>query len=163
MDCFQDFCLFCDRDSPDGPYCSQRCKLADLEKASSSNPGSPTSSRHDHRDTRYVLSPAYKFHSEQQQQQHQRTPGYDAPAANNSRRPRSSYFMWTASPTTQDRSLIEDRSLSPSSSRTSLSSTSSGSSTTDAFSAQAKQQLQEYFSSFDQARAAKRRSSTRST
>jgi endogenous inhibitor of DNA gyrase (YacG/DUF329 family) len=163
MDCFQDFCLFCDRDSPDGPYCSQRCKLADLEKASTSQSGSPTSSSSP-RDTRYVLSPAYKFHHDQ----HSHTPGYDAPAVTSSRRPRSSYFMWTASPSTRqpDRPSLDDRSLSPSSSRTSLSSTSSGSSSTaasGAFSAQAKQQLQDYFSSFDQARAAKRRSSTRST
>lgn len=144
MDCFQDFCLFCDRESLDGPYCSQQCKLADLEKSSNSIPSSPTSPT-----SSYKLAPAYNF-------QPQRTPGHDAHApTSQSSRPRSNYFMWT------EQSNNDARQLTPSSSRTSLSSTSSNATTAGGYSANAKQQLHDYFSSFDQARAAKRRSSLR--
>lgn len=157
MDCFQDFCLFCDRDSPDGAYCSQQCKLADLERGNHSSPSSPTSptSSHPERswDSPYKLQPAYTF------QQQQRTPGYTSTTSQSSQ-PRSFYFMWNPS---MEQSTADDRQLTPSSSRTSLSSTSSSSSATASggISSQAKQQLQDYFSSFDQARAAKRRSSLR--
>lgn len=143
MDCFHDFCLFCDRDSPDGPYCSQRCKLADLERANNSNPTSPTSPT-SHRSS-YKLEPAYNFQ--------QSTSNYEATSSS---RPRSSYFSWSQ----QDRAALDERQLTPSSSRTSLSSTTSTGSQAG-MSSHAKQQLQEYFSSFDQAKAAKRRSSTR--
>lgn len=156
MDCFQDFCLFCDRESPDGAYCSQQCKLADLERGNNSSPTSPvspTSTQAERNwDSPYKLAPAYTF------QQQQRTPGYTS-TTSQSTRPRSSYFMWNPSmePSTCDRQLT------PSSSRTSLSSASSTSSAmaSSGISSQAKQQLQDYFSSFDQARAAKRRSSLR--
>lgn len=160
MDCFQDCCLFCDRDSPDGPYCTQQCRMADMEKASVSNPGSPTSPstfRIDQkRDARYQLSPAFNFNQE-------RTPGYDAPAVTDSKRPRSSYFMWSSPSQQQERPSPEERSLSPSSSRTSLSSTTSASSITSrgGFLPQTNKELQDYYSLFDQARAAKRKSSTR--
>lgn len=161
MDCFQDCCLFCDRDSPDGPYCSQQCRMADMEKASLSNPGSPTSPssfRADpKRDSRFQLSPAYNFHQEF------RTPGYDAPAAAESKRPRSSYFLWSTPSHQHERTSSEERSLSPSSSRTSLSSTTSTSSITSrtGYLPQTKKELQDYYSLLDQARASKRKSSTR--
>jgi hypothetical protein len=51
--------------------------------------------------------------------------------------------------------------LTPSSSRTSLSSASSSSPSGTGLSKQARAALQDYFSSFDQTRAAKRRSSLR--
>ena len=143
MDCFHDFCLFCDRDSPDGPYCSQQCKLADLERANNSNPTSPTSPT----SRRSWNSSPYKLESIQQQQS---ISNFDTS------RPRSSYFSW------QDQNALDERQLTPSSSRTSLSSTTTSSSMgSQGISTHAKQQLQEYFSSFDQAKAAKRRSSTR--
>lgn len=160
MDCFQDCCLFCDRDSPDGPYCSQHCRMADMEKATVSNTGSPTSPMafrtESKRDARYQLSPAFNFNQE-------RTPGYDAPPATDSKRPRSSYFMWSTPTHKHERTSSEERSLSPSSSRTSLSSTTSTSSMTSrgGFLPQTKKELQDYYSLFDQARAAKRKSSTR--
>ncbi|CZT24690.1 uncharacterized protein RCC_10417 [Ramularia collo-cygni] len=160
MDCFQDCCLFCDRDSPDGPYCSQHCRMADMEKSSISNSSSPTSPSAFRtelkRDARYQLSPALNFNQE-------RTPGYDAPAATDSKRPRSSYFMWSTPAQQHEHISSEERSLSPSSSRTSLSSTTSASSlnSRSGFLPQTKKELQDYYSLFDQARAAKRRSSTR--
>lgn len=155
MDCFQDFCLFCDKDSPDGAYCSQQCKLADLERSSNSNPSSPSSP---------TARQSWNSSSHRHQAYHYRqssTPGYDAPTTGHSSRPRSSYFMWN--PSQQQSTTMDERQLTPSSSRTSLSSTTSGSGMTSAggiSNSQAKQ-LAEYFSSFDAAKAAKRRSSLR--
>ncbi|CAK4010074.1 Hypothetical predicted protein [Lecanosticta acicola] len=154
MDCFHDFCLFCDRDSPDAPYCSQQCKLADLERANHSNPASPTTSPTSptsptSRRPWHSSSSAYKLDSLHQQT----TPTYDT---SSSSRPRSSYLSFTQM---HDQ---DERLLTPSSSRTSLSSTTTSASLgCQGMSPHAKQQLQEYFSSFDQAKAAKRRSSTR--
>ncbi|KAI9749182.1 MAG: hypothetical protein M1815_002712 [Lichina confinis] len=34
MGCFPDFCLACDRQTTGGPYCSQACRLTDLERGS---------------------------------------------------------------------------------------------------------------------------------
>lgn len=60
MDVFNEFCLECDRQTISGPYCSQACRLADLERASAccssaSSPSSPSMSPsfvlHDHRPT----------------------------------------------------------------------------------------------------------------
>ena len=160
MDCFQDFCLGCDRES-DGPYCSQACRLADLERAS--QPSSPTSLTASFTSTQqdsslagfgtgsgYVLAPAYKFPD--------RATGYSQPNASDDRRPQS-YFMRSPAQQSPEESQELQRSLTPSSSRSSLSSTSS-SSGSNAMSEQAKQELQEYFNAFDQTRAAKRRQST---
>ncbi|KAM3420950.1 hypothetical protein BST61_g4182 [Cercospora zeina] len=132
MDCLQDFCLHCDRDSPDGPYCSQKCKLADLEQSNASSPPSPTP------------------HAERNWTQ---MPHNDAAPPSSSTRPRSSYFLYAQQPA--------ERHLTPSSSRTSLTSTSSYSTASGGYSTEAKAQLNDYFSSLDQAKAAKRRSSTR--
>lgn len=40
MDCFPDYCLTCDKQITDGIYCSQTCRLTDLERAGST-PTSP--------------------------------------------------------------------------------------------------------------------------
>ncbi|KAF2720781.1 hypothetical protein K431DRAFT_304032 [Polychaeton citri CBS 116435] len=121
MDCFQDFCLACDSACSEGPYCSQACRLADIERSSgSTTPTSPS----------YVRTPS-------------------------SKRAETSYFS---------QSLSQDpRALTPSSSRSSLSSNSSSpnQASSQSLSYQAQHQLQGYYSSFDQTRAAKRRSSTR--
>ncbi|KXT16674.1 hypothetical protein AC579_8033 [Pseudocercospora musae] len=140
MDCFADFCLHCDRDSPDGPYCSQQCKLADLDTSSPSSPTSPTSS-------------SAERHWTSGQCRQPNTPSHTA--SSSSSRPQSGYFMWTT-PQQSD-----DRQLTPSSSRTSLSSTSSTTTASGNYSQHTKAQLHDYFSSFDQAKAAKRRSSLR--
>jgi hypothetical protein len=131
MDCFQDFCLACDKQC-EGSYCSQSCRLADLEKAPHSGCSSPLtpSSEHSWESTQpgYVLTPAYNFTTERDEKR-----------------------LSTSSAS----------SLSPSSSRTSLSSASSSSPSGTGLSKQAHAALQDYFSSFDQTRAAKRRSSLR--
>nr|POF16354.1 hypothetical protein CFP56_23872 [Quercus suber] len=44
MDCFNDFCIACDKESHNGgAYCSQTCRLADLERASAADAASPSS------------------------------------------------------------------------------------------------------------------------
>ncbi|KAM0715394.1 hypothetical protein Q7P37_008892 [Cladosporium fusiforme] len=133
MDCFQDFCLACDKQC-EGSYCSQSCRLADLEKAPSGTV-SPLTSSHDQSwessQSSYVLGPAYNFTERDEKR------------------------LSTSSASSAGRSLT------PSSSRTSLSSTSSSSVPSNGISKQARAALQDYFSSFDQTRAAKRRSSLR--
>ncbi|EMC97652.1 hypothetical protein BAUCODRAFT_461019 [Baudoinia panamericana UAMH 10762] len=155
MDCFQDFCLACDKESH-GPYCSQACRLADLERGNTSVPQTPLSPSSQSQSrlswsstaSAYVLPPAVDFtdkniasspYTEQQQYQ-------------------TSYFMRTSAQ--QPSTASSQRSLTPCSSRTSLSSTTSQSST-NGVSEQARLQLESYFSSFTQARAAKRRPSLR--
>ncbi|GAB7330217.1 hypothetical protein MBLNU13_g01878t1 [Cladosporium sp. NU13] len=132
MDCFQDFCLACDKQC-EGSYCSQSCRLADLERAPQSGCSSPTTEHSSWESSQpgYVLTPAYNF----TERDHKR--------------------LSTSS------SSSSGPSLTPSSSRTSLSSASSSSPSGIGLSKQARAALQDYFSSFDQTRAAKRRSSLR--
>jgi hypothetical protein len=134
MDCFQDFCLACDKQC-EGSYCSQSCRLADLEKAPQSGCSSPLSEHGSWESSQpgYVLTPAYNFTE------------------------RDDKRLSTSSTS----SSSGHPSLSPSSSRTSLSSASSSSPSGAGLSKQARAALQDYFSSFDQTRAAKRRSSLR--
>ena len=164
MDCFHDFCLACDRESTTGPYCSQACRLADLEKATSSSPNSPglpSSSPHQHPQQQqqsswassglgsgsgYFLPQAYKFPDPSAQQQ---------PDTLHSRQSQPSQSP-KRSPRRQD-PVDSQRSLTPSSSRTSL---SSNHSTSNSMSEQAKHELQEYFSAFHQTKSSKRRQST---
>lgn len=151
MDCFHDFCLACDRESRSGPYCSQACRLADLEKASP--PHSPTYSSFSSQSTAssgfgiasgYVLAPPYKFP--------QRATG-SQPASSTASRPQSSSID------SKRPYQLQQRSLTPSSSRSSLSSNTSTSNGT-VISQQARQELQEYFDSFAASRASRRRTST---
>lgn len=134
MDCFQDFCLACDKQCTEGPYCSQSCRLSDLEKAGS-NPSSPLATANSRLDrvsssSGFTLSSGYGFPDQSERKQ-------------------------------STQSGLAERSLSPSSSRSSLSSTTSAASNGNAISKQARAELHDYYSSFDQMRAAKRRSSVR--
>jgi len=164
MDCFHDFCLACDKQS-NGPYCSQTCRLADLERASNStpttpiSPSAPTHSRLSWASTTsasssaYVLSPAYNFTDKAGPQ----SPTHDY-------QPQTSYFMKSPAQASCDQPESSSRrSITPSSSRSSLTSTTSDASSTanGGLSEQARQELQGYFSSFSQAKSAKRRPSLR--
>jgi len=169
MDCFHDFCLACDRESTDGPYCSQTCRLADLERATptttttlTGSPTSPCAPTHpqwtSQSSASYVLAPAYNFQDRSPYETHPRDPS----------RPQSSYFMRSPAQKAYDEAAAaatQQRPLTPSSSRSSLSSTSSSvagaSSYAAGMSAQAKVELRDYFSSFAQAKAANRRPSLR--
>jgi len=159
MDCFHDFCLACDSQS-NGPYCSQACRLADLERASNSAPTSPLSPsapsesilswRSSTSASAYVLSPAYNFSSKASE------------SLAEEYRPRTSYFMRSpAQDLLDEAAAASQRSLTPSSSRSSLSSTSSNGAATASggLSQKSRLELQAYFSSFTKAKAAKRRPS----
>lgn len=163
---FQDFCLNCDRQASNGNYCSQSCRLADLEKASA--PSSPTVANHTSpsaqqeqsswTSSRLGKGSGYIITSDSKSEDWTRT--YTQPTAGQERSPQSSYFMRTSPKDTRPASQGTGRSLTPSSSRSSLASNTSGSNP-NAISEQARQELQEYFNAFDQAKASKRRQSTR--
>jgi hypothetical protein len=158
MDCFQDFCLACDKQST-GTYCSQSCRLADLERATPSTPSSPLTSSQEAQPrlswsstksstgSAYILSPAFEL---KESTAAQRTSPEN--------RTQSSYFMRCYSEDTSTQ-----RALTPSSSRSSLSSTTSEYqvASNGVLSPQARSELDSYFSSFSRAKATKRRSSLR--
>lgn len=166
MDCFHDFCLACDNES-NGAYCSQACRLADLERATTSIPTSPQSpsgpstarmswqSATSASSSSFVLPPAYNFSDKAASQ----SPN----ASTHAYQQQTSYFMRTPAQQSFDQAAASQRALSPSSSRTSLSSTMSDAtaSSCGGISHQARRELEDYFSSFLQAKAAKRRPSMR--
>lgn len=152
MDCFLDFCLACDKQTSDGFYCSQACRLADLEQAGSSAPTSPlTPSGCDDSchaslvnfgsGSGFYLPPALDFNTHK----HPESPAVKA-------------STHQTQPSSQPSS--RQRVLSPSSSRSSLSSASSSdaSQTSKTISEQARSELRDYFSCFDHTREMKRRS-----
>jgi endogenous inhibitor of DNA gyrase (YacG/DUF329 family) len=69
IDLFGDFCLTCDRQTNNTPFCSQSCRLAELDRYTNSEPSSPsyhtgsTSSSSGHRQSAsgFYLPPAYDF------------------------------------------------------------------------------------------------------
>ncbi|TKA27168.1 hypothetical protein B0A50_04505 [Salinomyces thailandicus] len=168
MDCFQDFCLACDSALPTSDtYCSQACRLADLEKATSYGPPAPAtptatsdarlswSSPTSTASSAYILTPAYDFADKS-------GPSSPRQLREASRRP-DSYFMRSPAEQSQSQPITPKRSITPSSSRSSLSSTGSDGSTGSAggISQKARAELEAYFNSFSQAKAAKRRPSLR--
>jgi hypothetical protein len=150
MDCFADFCLSCDRQTNGTPFCSQACRLAELDPSSPSPPVSPSHSYTDGAPRRptpparsgFYLPPAFDFSLH-------RTSTSPLP-----KRPVSRSN--TKSTTTQSQSNNTSR-LSPTSSQTSLSSIKTTSSYQTKLSLQAKNDLKEYARSFDQVRTLRRR------
>ncbi|THW13809.1 hypothetical protein D6C77_04392 [Aureobasidium pullulans] len=134
MDCFLDFCLACDKQTSEGLYCSQACRLADLEKAGSSTPSSPFSPTLESSSRSYFPTTSAGFQL-----------------------PEAFSFKPTSMSTAFAESSSPRRALSPSSSRSSLSS-SAGSQSSNIISEQARTELQTYVSAFDQTREMKRRS-----
>jgi hypothetical protein len=153
MEWSHDFCLSCDRQMEGGTYCSQACRLADLEKAGttqsshsqlSSSASSTSSSNHG-----FYLPPAVNFSTYQAPA---KSRGFDmGPSSPNHyySTANGSYFA----PSTQ--TTQSQRSLTPSSSRSSLA--SSGSQPQSGITQQAATQLNNYVRSFDQTRDMKRR------
>ncbi|OCK81724.1 hypothetical protein K432DRAFT_294808 [Lepidopterella palustris CBS 459.81] len=162
MDWSHDFCLSCDRQIAEGAYCSQACRLADLEKAGTSDPATPTnlsssassSSSYGSSSSGFYLPPAVNFAA------YKTTSRHDSPPTSpNYYYATNAYFSQSAS--SQSRTALglsspPKRSLTPSSSRSSLSSVSS-SQPTQGLSVQAANELRGYVSSFDQVRDLKRR------
>lgn len=161
MDWSHDFCLSCDRQISEGAYCSQACRLSDLEKGAS-EPATPGlnfstsasstasyASSHLGTGSGFYLPPAINFGA------------YKAPAkldsppvSPNCYSTAASYFAHATSST----ATSPKRGLSPSSSRSSLSSISSTSRpNSQGLSPQAANELRGYMSSFDQVRDLKRR------
>ncbi|KAF2184330.1 hypothetical protein K469DRAFT_727265 [Zopfia rhizophila CBS 207.26] len=155
-----DFCLSCDRQIAEGAYCSQACRLADLEKAGSQEPQTPSnlsssassSSSSSHG---FYLPPAVNFSA-------YKTPstsrGFDlGPSSpHHYSTAHASYFGSTASSSSSaSGSSSSQRRVTPSSSRSSLSSAASQSAS--GISVQAANQLNGYVRSFDQVRDMKRR------
>lgn len=167
MDCFLDFCLACDKQTVDGLYCSQACRLADLEKAGTSTPTSPSAQSSCPFDQEHPSS----FRMEKASGT---ASSFHPPSAFNFSLPRTSTSKSTSYGNAQDASAIPssshqsalsekstpERVLSPSSSRTSLASAMSSSSSqiNQALSEQAQHDLRDYVSSFDAIREIKRRS-----
>ena len=138
-ECFLDYCcLNCDKQTSGEAYCSQRCRLADLETSTSgSEPSSPANSStlsnapHTSSNNGFYLPPAFDFSA------YRRSP----PPSASSSRP-SSWFSFQDEP-------ASPRVLSPSSSHNSLK--------TDALPTRAQTELRSYTNSFDPVRDWKRR------
>lgn len=164
MEWSHEYCLSCDTQLTEGgTYCSQACRLADLEKANaptspsnlSSSAGSATSSS----SHGFYLPPALNFTA-------LKTPsssrGFDVgPATTNyysTNTNTNSYFAQHASSnsTSSTSGHSHNRSLTPSSSRSSLA--SAGSQTAQGISQQATQQLNSYVRAFDHTRDVRRMS-----
>jgi hypothetical protein len=151
MECFNDFCLSCDRQiAENGVYCSQSCRLADLEKNSTAQAPSQLSSSassSSSSNSGFYLPPAVNFSAYKGSSSSQAAPAspyHYYPTTS------GSYFA----PPTAPRPSAQ-RSLTPSSSRSSLA--SSTSQTQSGISQQAATQLNSYMRSFDQTRDVKRR------
>ncbi|OJJ74112.1 hypothetical protein ASPBRDRAFT_29254 [Aspergillus brasiliensis CBS 101740] len=124
-----DFCLACDRQTLGGPYCSQACRLADLDTVSK-EAAAP----------RAILSP-----------QPTKVPSIAGCSV------AISFAKTETLPAGSSGSQYPKRVLSPSSSQTSLSSVKSNSSQSLVVASQYKNELRDYACSFDHVRDLKRR------
>ncbi|KAF2662285.1 hypothetical protein K491DRAFT_585454 [Lophiostoma macrostomum CBS 122681] len=169
MEWSHEYCLFCDRQIAEGgAYCSQACRLADLEKAGSTGPQTPSnlsssasSSSSSTSAHGFYLPPAVNFSALKTTSSSR---GFDIGPSSTQHyyyhsTTNGSYFAPSAPATTrrqqQQQQQQQQRSLTPSSSRSSLA--SAASQTTNGISYQAAQQLNSYVRSFDQVRDMRRR------
>ncbi|KAI9055591.1 hypothetical protein LZ554_000537 [Drepanopeziza brunnea f. sp. 'monogermtubi'] len=155
MDWSPAFCLACDRQTDGNVYCSESCRLAEYENASTagSAASSPTSPRApvswpaNRSNNRFYMEPAYNFKNAQP---YGTTP---SPRASNFSHPARS----PSSPVTSTKVT-----LTPSSSQSSLFSLQSTHSTTSPepiqLSEESRKALRAYASSFDQSRNSRRQS-----
>lgn len=160
MEWSPDFCLSCDRQIAEGgAYCSQACRLADLEKSGSAEPQTPSQLSSSASSTSsstngFYLPPAVNFSAYKSPSRGfdmgPSTPyGYYYPANN------ASYFAPSTTTAAPAPAQPSQRILTPSSSRSSLASTMAQ--PTAGISAQAASQLNNYMRSFDQVREMRRR------
>lgn len=158
MEWSHEFCLSCDRQIAEGgAYCSQACRLADLEKAgtterSSSNLSSSASSTGSSNSHGFYLPPAVNFSAFKSPASRGFDLGGPSPPHYYTT-VQGSYFAPSA-PSASSRQT-QQRSLTPSSSRSSLASSSSQKAS--GISPQAAHQLNSYVRSFDQVRDMRRR------
>ena len=144
-----DYCLACDKQTQGETYCSQSCRLADLETSICSGPTSPTtcsSSTNITRGSGFHLAPAINF-------AHYKTPTTSiSPMASQSSSPLYSDF-----PSRPSGPIAASKTLTPASSHSSLSSAQSTSPQANPLSEQARTELLGYTNSFDNIRNWKRR------
>lgn len=158
-----DYCLSCDRQTSGGVYCSQVCRLADLETAScDSEPASPTSpgrssfwaSSTSPSTAGFYLQPAFDFSTFRSTKSRSSSDFHQAKSAYH-----TSYFSTDFHTQTPPIPLHppSKRILTPSSSQSSLTSMQSKASQKSGLSAQAKTELRSYTNSFDLIRNWRRR------
>lgn len=156
-----DYCLACDRQTSAGAYCSQACRLADLETSScASEPSSPTSladSSFWARSTSpsksgFYLQPAFDFGA-------YKSTCSLSPASRRTMitHPTASFSTSFQTQTPPNPLPPSQRVLTPSSSQSSLKSVQSSVSQQIGLSAQARTELRGYTDSFDCIRNWKRR------
>ncbi|KAI9811460.1 MAG: hypothetical protein M1827_005443 [Pycnora praestabilis] len=163
-----DFCLACDRQTSGGAYCSQSCRLADIEGGPESvSPMTPCSPQSFNvpptsPSSRFYLPPPFNFAAYKSSS----NPANPLNTAREAPRVSSqfSYFS-TALPKSKSTSPSNAVSsaghgLTPSSSQSSLSSIQSNSSQEGYLSTQARNELRGYASSFDHVRDSRRRMTT---
>jgi hypothetical protein len=156
---FLDFCFVCDRQTLGGAYCSQRCRLAELDISSVvSEPSSPTTTAPLDRPwnahapetgSGLQLGPPFDFASYRALGSSSRRQANPCAANDLSHKPNPSAFS-TILPSSR-------RTLTPSSSQTSLSSLQSVSASRSSLSGQVRSELLDYTGCFDQVRDWKRR------
>lgn len=160
MDCFGDFCLACDQQTNGSPFCSQACRLAELDHSlSSSEPASPVFEREgvSQRSSGlagkgFHLPPAIDFLSYRRDRNSNRS--QSTHNTTSTTEPRRAKVASTAT------TLSRPSNLTPSSSQTSLSSLHTDPASPGGISEQAWNELRDYASNFDQVRTLKRRMST---
>lgn len=148
-----DYCIACERQTSGGAYCSQTCRLADLDPSlSGSEPATPTDGRfapaYRAPSAAFVLPPAFDFAAYRSH-----------PPSATSSRP-ASMASAPSYMTTLSRTDSSPRALTPSSSRSSLVSVPSSLAHGEALSSQARSDLRDYTNSFDQVRDWRRRRTT---
>lgn len=156
MECFGDFCLACDKPTNGTPFCSQACRLAELDHSlSSSEPASPISTQHWSPQRSpgpvtigFQLPPAIEFSSYRREMVLQ-------PLVSRAKSSTSAYQL-TADKASTTSTLPSSSNLTPSSSQTSLSSLRANHSSPGGISEQALNELRNYDSNFDQVRALRR-------
>ncbi|MCJ1351310.1 MAG: hypothetical protein MMC33_001294 [Icmadophila ericetorum] len=153
-----DYCFTCERQTAGEPYCSQACRLADLETSTcGSEPVSPTNekvpsswlSTSSHTNSGFQLAPAFDFSA------YRTGPSssiiFRAPTHHSSSASKYSTYQ------TESNSSSSIRALTPSSSRSSLASMQSMPAQGENISSQARNELRDYTNSFDQVRDWRRR------
>lgn len=158
MEWSYDFCLSCDRQISEGAYCSQSCRLVDLDRGNTSQANSPTTSApsscassHLGSGTGFYLPPAVNFGAQRSLYPQQPSPTSPQSYA----KWQNSYFEGSSSShsASSSTSSAGQRRLTPSSSHSSLSSMNTSG---QGISTKAAAELRGYVSSFDQVRELKR-------
>ncbi|KAF4549998.1 Hypothetical protein D9617_19g103030 [Elsinoe fawcettii] len=141
MDCFPDFCLGCDNQVTAGFYCSEACRMSDIERSGSV----PTSPVHTHPANPYQFIFPTNFHNPPS-----KYPPPPTKSCSSTSLAHTVQHSYSKSADTRHPYRV----LSPSSSRSSLISNAS----TPEASEQTAKELSSYFNAFDRTRDQRRKS-----